>query len=121
MRDFISLLEEKGQLKRITQPVNPDIELAAISDRMLGMGGPALLFENVIGSKMPVAINLMGTIERVVWSMGFKKTEELEKLGAKLALLQQPKPPKGIKETYAFGSILWDLIMARPDIDLTPS
>ena len=120
MRDFISLLEKKGQLKRISDPVNPDIELAAISDRILGKGGPALLFENVIGSKIPVAINLMGTVERVVWSMGLEKAEELEKLGAKLALLQQPKPPKGIKEAREFGSILWNLLMARPDIDLTP-
>ena len=120
MRDFISLLEKKGQLKRISAPVNPDIELAAISDRIMGKGGPALLFENVIGSKIPVAINLMGTVERVVWSMGLEKAEELEQLGAKLALLQQPKPPKGIKETREFGSILWDLLMARPDIDLIP-
>tara|TARA_Y100001968_G_scaffold108730_1_gene98359 strand:- start:1853 stop:3418 length:1566 start_codon:yes stop_codon:yes gene_type:complete len=120
MRDFIALLEERGQLKRISQPVDPNLELAAISDRILGEGGPALLFENVIGSKMPVAINLMGTIQRVVWSMGLEKTEELEELGKKLALMQQPRPPKGIKETCSFGSILWDLMMARPDIDLTP-
>ncbi len=120
MRDFLSLLEERNQLKRITDPVDPSIELAAISDRVLGMGGPALLFENVKGSKIPVAINLMGTLERVVWSMGLESPEELEDLGRKLALLQQPKPPKGLKDFRAFGSVLWDLMMARPDIDLTP-
>ena len=72
------LLERRGQLKRIKEPVNPDQELAAISDRVIGMGGPGLLFENVIGSDMPVAINLLGTIERVAWSMGLEKAEELE-------------------------------------------
>ena len=120
MKDFLNLLEKRNQLKRITSPINPDIELAAISDRVLAMGGPALLFENVIGSKIPVAINLMGTLERVVWSMGLDNPEELENIGSKLALLQQPKPPKGIKEVQEIGNVLWDLIMARPDIDLTP-
>ena len=58
MRAFLSLLERKGQLKRIKKAVDPDLELAAISDRVLGMGGPALLFENVVGSTVPVAVNL---------------------------------------------------------------
>ncbi len=120
LRDFIKLLEKRGQLKRISAEVNPDLELAAISDRVLGMGGPALLFENVIGSKIPVAINLLGTLERVVWSMGLEKTEQLEDLGERLALLQQPKPPKGFKETKKFAGVLWDLFKARSDIDLTP-
>ena len=78
MRSFINLLEKRGQLRRITAPVDPDLELAAISDRVLAIGGPALLFENVIGSKIPIAINLLGTIERVVWSMGLENAEQLE-------------------------------------------
>ena len=48
LRGFLKLLEQKGQLRRITAPVDPDLELAAIADRVLAMGGPALLFENVI-------------------------------------------------------------------------
>ena len=70
LRGFLKLLEERGQLKRITAPVDPDLELAAIADRVLGQGGPALLFENVIGSSMPVAVNPLGTVAREVWSMG---------------------------------------------------
>ncbi len=120
MRNFLQLLEEKGQLRRISAKVDPDLELAAISDRILGMGGPALLFENVIGSNMPVAVNLLGTLERVVWSMGLNNAEELETLGEKLALLQQPRPPKNLGETRDFANILWDLIKALPDTDLTP-
>ena len=120
LRDFLELLEERGQLRRISAPVDPDLELAAISDRVLALGGPALLFENVIGSDIPVAINVLGTMERVLWSMGMQKDEELEQLGEKLALLQQPSPPKGLKETARFANIFWDLIKARPDLDLTP-
>ena len=120
LRGFIDLLEDRGQLRRISAPVDPNLELAAIADRVLALGGPGLLFENVIGSSMPVAINLLGTVERVLWSMGMEHPEELERLGERLALLQQPKPPKGLKEAARFGSVLWDLAKARPDWDLTP-
>ena len=120
LRDFLKLVEQRGQLRRITAPVNPDLEVAAIADRVLAMGGPALLFENVIGSPMPLVLNLLGTVERVVWSMGLERVEQLEELGSRLALLQQPRPPKGLQETAAFGRVLWDLVKARPDFDLFP-
>ena len=120
LRGFLNLLEQRGRLRRITAAVDPDLELAAIADRVLARGGPALLFENVIGSSMPVAVNLMGTLERVLWSMGMESPGELENLGERLALLQQPRPPKGIRELSRFGGVLWDLIKARPDRDLTP-
>ena len=98
LRGFLKLLEDRGQLRRITAPVDPDLELAAIADRVLSQGGPALLFENVIGSSMPVAVNTLGTVERVVWSMGLERAEQLEELGSRLALLQQPRPPKGLRK-----------------------
>ena len=103
LRGFIALLESRGALRRISAPVDPDLELAAIADRVLAAGGPALLFENVIGSTMPVAVNLLGTQERVLWSMGMEQPEELERLGERLALLQQPRPPKGFREAVSFG------------------
>ena len=119
LRGFLELLEARGRLRRISAPVDPDLELAAIADRVLGLGGPALLFDNVIGSAMPVAINLLGTQERVLWSMGMERPEELEALGERLALLQQPRPPKGAREAVRFGSVLLDVLKAKPDLDLT--
>jgi 4-hydroxy-3-polyprenylbenzoate decarboxylase len=120
LRGFLELLEQRGQLRRISAPVDPDLELAAIADRVLAAGGPALLFENVVGSTIPVAVNLMGTVERVLWSMGMEEAEELEALGERLALLQQPRPPKTLGETVRFGSVLLDVLKARPDLDLIP-
>ena len=38
----------------------------------------------------------------------------------RLALLQQPKPPKGLRELRRYGGVFWDLVKARPDLDLTP-
>ena len=120
LQDFLRLVEQRGQLRRITAPVDGDLEAAAIADRVLAMGGPALLFENVKGSSMPLVLNLLGTVERGAWSMGLERVEELEELGSRLALLQQPKPPKGLKELTSFSRVLWDLVKARPDRDLTP-
>lgn len=47
LRDFIDQLEHMGELKRITQPVSPILEMTEIADRTLEKGAPALLFENV--------------------------------------------------------------------------
>lgn len=49
LRAFIKLVEERGQLRRIKALVDSDLEIAEIANRMLQVGGPALLFENVRG------------------------------------------------------------------------
>ncbi|GBF79270.1 UbiD family decarboxylase [Aphanothece sacrum] len=121
LRGFIKQLEQRGQLKRITTLVDSDLEIAEISNRMLQAGGPALLFENVKGSKFSVAINLMGTVERICWCMNMEQPQELEKLGEKLALLQQPKPPKKISQAIDFGKVLFDVLKAKPGRDFFPS
>jgi len=98
LRDFITLLEEKGQLKRITHPIDPHYEMTEISDRTLRAGGPALLFENPVGYDMPVLTNLFGTAERVALGMGRKEVSELREVGKLLAYLKEPEPPKGFKD-----------------------
>ncbi|MGB7443372.1 MAG: UbiD family decarboxylase, partial [Coleofasciculaceae cyanobacterium] len=121
LRGFIKLLEERGQLKRITALVDPDLEIAEIANRMLQQGGPGLLFENVKGSSFPVAVNLMGTEERVCWAMNRSNPQELETLGKKLGMLQQPKPPKKISQAVEFGKILFDVVKAKPGRDFFPA
>jgi len=49
LRGFIKLLEERGQLQRITALVDSDLEIAEISNRMLQQGGPGLIFESKRG------------------------------------------------------------------------
>lgn len=70
LRDFLTLLEQQGELKRITLPVDPHLEITEIADRTLRAGGPALLFENPKGYSMPVLCNLFGTPRRVALGMG---------------------------------------------------
>lgn len=120
LRGFIQLLEERGQLRRITAPVDRDLEVAEIANRMLQAGGPALLFENVKDSAFPIAVNLMGTVERICWAMNMENPLELENLGKKLSMLQQPKPPKTVSQAVDFGKVLFDVLKAKPSRDYFP-
>ncbi len=76
LRQFIALLEKKGQLKRITAEVDPNLEIGEITDRVSKRVGPALLFENPVNRETgeryasPVAINLMGNFDRMAWALG---------------------------------------------------
>ena len=57
-------LERTGQLIRIKEETDPNLQMAAIHLRVHEAGGPALLFENVKGSKYRAASNIFGTLER---------------------------------------------------------
>lgn len=100
LRDFIDKLEEKGLLKRVTQEIDPDLEMTEIADRTLRAGGPAILFENPKGYSVPVLANLFGTPERVALGMGQESVESLREVGKLLAYLKEPEPPKGIKDLW---------------------
>ncbi|MEX0615198.1 MAG: UbiD family decarboxylase, partial [Methylophaga sp.] len=100
LRDFINGLEKQGELKRITTEVDPLLEMTEICDRVLRAGGPALLFENPKGSKIPVLANLFGTPKRVALGMGEDSVEALREVGKLLAFLKEPEPPKGMKDAW---------------------
>ncbi|MGB2131660.1 MAG: 3-octaprenyl-4-hydroxybenzoate decarboxylase, partial [Marinobacterium sp.] len=100
LRDFIKMLEARGELKRISMPVDPVLEMTEICDRTLRAGGPALLFENPKGYDMPVLGNLFGTPERVALGMGEESVAALREVGKVLAQLKEPEPPKGMKDAW---------------------
>ena len=100
LRDFISGLEGRGELVRISEPVDPNLEMTEICDRTLRAGGPAILFENPIGSDVPLLGNLFGTPARVAFGMGEESVEALREVGKLLAFLKEPDPPKGIKDAW---------------------
>lgn len=100
LRDFLALLESQGELKRITQEIDPYLEMTEISDRTLRAGGPALLFENPKGFDIPVLCNLFGTPKRVALGMGQENVSALRDVGKLLAFLKEPEPPKGFKELW---------------------
>jgi 4-hydroxy-3-polyprenylbenzoate decarboxylase len=100
LRDFLNQLEKQGQLKRISQEIDPYLEITEICDRTLRAGGPALLFDNPKGFDMPVLANLFGTPERVALGMGEDSVEALREVGKLLAMLKEPEPPKGMKDAW---------------------
>jgi len=101
LRDFIQLLEKRGQLQRITAEIDPNLEMTEICDRTLRGGGPALLFENPKGFDTPVLANLFGTPERVALGMGEESVAALREVGELLAFLKEPEPPKGLKDAWS--------------------
>jgi len=100
LRDFIQHLEAIGELKRIAYPADPKLEITEICDRTLKAQGPALLFENPKGSKVPLLANLFGTPSRVALGMGQESVDALREVGKLLAFLKEPEPPKGFRDMF---------------------
>jgi 4-hydroxy-3-polyprenylbenzoate decarboxylase len=114
LRDFIAQLEQAGELRRVTTPVSPHLEMTALCDRVLRAGGPALLFERPSGHTMPVLGNLFGTPERVARAMGVAELRDLRPFGEALAALKEPEAPKGFKDMMGLGGLLKTLWHMAP-------
>ncbi|MCC7224547.1 MAG: UbiD family decarboxylase [Chitinophagales bacterium] len=86
-------LERSGQLRRVTEPVDPYLEMAAIHRRVFDAQGPALWFTNVKGSRFTAVSNLFGTIERsrYIFRDTLPKVKKMVALKADpTAVLRQP-------------------------------
>ncbi len=116
LRDFIHFLEQRGELIRISHPVDPKLEMTEICDRVLRSGGPAILFENPVGFSTPVLTNLFGTEQRVAMGMGQDSIFKLREVGELLAYLRQPDPPKGLKDAWAKAPILKQVLNMAPKV-----
>jgi 4-hydroxy-3-polyprenylbenzoate decarboxylase len=110
LREFLAQLEADGELKRVTQRVDPRLEMTELCDRTLKHGGPALLFEAPAGNftgpdGKPVRVlgNLFGTPERVARALGADPADwrrHLRNVGHLLAALKEPTPPKSLSEAW---------------------
>ncbi|HLV48420.1 MAG TPA: 4-hydroxy-3-polyprenylbenzoate decarboxylase [Aliidiomarina sp.] len=116
LRDFIALLEQRGELKRIQHEIDPYLEMTEIADRTLKAGGPALLFENPKGHSTPVLANLFGTPERVALGMGQVDVAALREVGKLLAYLKEPEPPSGIKDAFSKLPLLKKILSMSPKV-----
>jgi 4-hydroxy-3-polyprenylbenzoate decarboxylase len=116
LRDFCGQLEAQGELRHVTVPVSAQLEMTALSDRVLRSGGPALWFDKPTGSgggySLPALTNLFGTPRRVAMGMGAAEVSELREIGRVLASLKEPEPPKGLKDAGRLLHMvksLWDM------------
>ena len=113
LRDFLNQLERVGELRRLSTPVSPVLEMTELGDRLLRAGGPAILVERPTGFAMPVLANLFGTPRRVALGMGADSVASLRDVGELLASLKEPEAPKGLKDALSkvamLKSALWDM------------
>ena len=110
LRDFIGQLESLGELQRVRAEVDPRLEMTKLCDRVLKVGGPALLFERPKGTfpapsgdTIAVLGNPSGTPQRVARAMGADPAnwaESLREVGRLLAFLKEPEPPKSLKDAW---------------------
>ena len=118
LRDFMHQLGAAGELKRISTPLSPRLEMTEVADRVLRAGGPALLFERPTDSgreyRMPVLANLFGTPRRVALGMGQESTEALREVGRLLAYLKEPDPPKGFRDAWEKWPVLKQVLNMAP-------
>ena len=111
LREFIEVLEKKGLLKRIKTQVSAELEITEILDRVVKKKGPALFFENVLGSKIPVFANAFGTMERMCLAL---ETKELDDIGARIQKLLQFEAPTSIWEGIKMLPIVAELTSFPP-------
>ncbi len=116
LRDFIAQLEKIGELRRVTIPVSPKLEMTEICDRVLRAQGPAVLFTQPTGFAMPVLANLFGTPRRVALGMGEENIQALREVGKLLAFLKEPEPPKGLKDAWDKWPVLKQVLNMSPKI-----
>jgi len=113
LSEFVSLLERRGELRRIRTPVSAELEISAITDRVSKSrdANYALLFENVRGYDLPVLINALGSARRMAWALGLNDLEELRQ---RMANLVRPDIPHGFLATVNKLNELSEVVRYRP-------
>lgn len=116
-RDFVAALAAAGELKRVSQPLDTNLEITVAADREMKQpgGGSALLIERPVVngqvSPFPVAINTLGSWRRMAMSLG---AESIEQAAAELESLVKAKPPASFSEAIKLLGTALDLRHARP-------
>ncbi|MBC8233553.1 menaquinone biosynthesis decarboxylase [bacterium] len=113
LREFIKNLEKAGELKRIKNLASPDLEITEITDRISKAVGPALLFEKVEGSKMPLLINAFGSKKRMAIALNVKNLDEI---AAEIETLIHIEPPVSIMDKVKTIGMLARLAKFPPKI-----
>lgn len=111
--DFVEALEKNGELVRVKVPVDPILEIAQITDVVSKAGGPALLFENVPGAKMPLLINAFGSMRRMAMALG---VEDVEAVAAELKALLELEIPSGFLDKLRMLPRLARLASYSPEV-----
>lgn len=96
-RQFLASLEAHGDLRRVTDPVDPVLETTAFCQRSLRANGPAILFENPKGSKHGMVGNVFGHQRRIEAALGGRQISNFRELGQLLAAIKEPNWPSSLR------------------------
>ena len=121
LRGFLAELEGDSELIRVTESVSPHLEMTAVCDAVLHAAGPALLFENTAGYRVPVLANLFGTPGRVARAMGAESVAGLREIGLLLASLKEPEPPRGLRDAGRLVEMARTVWTMRPSVSAKPA
>jgi 4-hydroxy-3-polyprenylbenzoate decarboxylase len=144
LRDFMAMLEQQGELVRVTTPVSTELEMTEIQTRLLAEGGPAVLFENVVhrdwrsSGAQPYAERSAGRSRALEENqsepepytkqvlvnlfgtvrrvaMGMgREPHELREIGETLAFLRQPEPPASLREAWDMLPLVKTALTMKP-------
>jgi 4-hydroxy-3-polyprenylbenzoate decarboxylase len=112
LQSFLWALERAGDLRRVKAHVDPELEITEIVTRTVRDEGPALLFENVAGSRYPLAINMLGSPRRVELALGMHP----EELGEAILRLVERMNPPSLKALWSERRTLRRLARIRPAV-----
>src|SRR6185369_15140595 len=116
-RQFLDALEQAGELKRVTIPVDTELLIAEWANREMKSpdGGKALLFEHPIvdgkKSEFPVAINTMGSRRRMALAL---QVADIGDIAQEIQLILKAKPPTDLREGWSLLKQGIHLLHARP-------
>src|SRR3954466_763047 len=91
LREFVGALEKAGELKRVSLEVDPYLEITEFADRSVKGGGPALLFENPKGSKIPVLINAFASMRRMEIALQVSSVDDVAKRISEYLEMRMPE------------------------------
>jgi len=94
LRDYITLWEREGELRRVRGEVDWNLELSHIAKLVEEKNGPALLFERVKGYRSPVVTGLYATTTRLSSILGADSKMGMVELTRRwLKTLKETKQP----------------------------
>lgn len=108
---FITWAEGAGELRRISEPMDPFLEITEVTDRVVKRGGPALIFERPKGFDFPVLINIYGSEVRLGKIFG---VERLDDLGVRIEELLRMRPPGSMMDRLRWVPRLRRLLAVMP-------
>ncbi len=108
LRQCVDDLEAAGQLVRIDEPIDQELEVAEIQRRVFRAGGPAVFFNHVVGCRFPMLGNLFGTIERMryIFRHSLRRLEQLVAL--------QVDPADLMRRPRLYLKAPWSALLSRP-------